>query len=121
MAVRPGHPMVLAELPDGRHLVGLPGNPLAAVAGAVTLALPLLHRLGGRAAGAPRTLPAATDLPGHPHDTRLVPVRRTEHGVLPLAFDGPAMLRGLVLADALAVVAPGGVRAGAVVELLPVP
>ncbi|WP_371484513.1 molybdopterin molybdotransferase MoeA [Kitasatospora sp. NBC_00315] len=121
VAVRPGHPMVLAELPDGRHLVGLPGNPLAAVAGAVTLALPLLHRLGGRAAGAPRTLPAATDLPGHPHDTRLVPVRRTEHGVLPLAFDGPAMLRGLVLADALAVVAPGGVRAGAVVELLPVP
>ncbi|NEB95795.1 molybdopterin-binding protein, partial [Streptomyces bauhiniae] len=35
VSVRPGHPMLLARLPataDGRarHLVGLPGNPLAA-------------------------------------------------------------------------------------------
>ncbi|MFB7510378.1 molybdopterin molybdotransferase MoeA, partial [Streptomyces broussonetiae] len=41
VAVRPGHPMPLAELPataDGRarRLVGLPGNPLAAVSGLVT-------------------------------------------------------------------------------------
>jgi len=59
--VRPGHPMLLAELPPvpapapgsptgtGRHLVGLPGNPLAAAAGAVTLLEPLLHALAGRA------------------------------------------------------------------------
>ena len=121
VAVRPGHPMLLAELPDGRHLVGLPGNPLAAVAGTVTLALPLLHRLGGRADGAPCTVPAAADLPGHPYDTRLLPVRRTARGAVPLAYDGPAMLRGLALAEAVAVVPPGGVRAGAGVELLPVP
>ena len=121
VAIRPGHPMLLAELPDGRHLVGLPGNPLAAVAGAVTLALPLLHALGGRAPAARTVTPAAADLPGHPHDTRLLPVRRTERGAVPLAFDGPAMLRGLALAEALAVVPPGGVRAGTGVELLPVP
>jgi molybdopterin molybdotransferase len=113
--------MLLAELPDGRHLVGLPGNPLAAVAGAVTLALPLLHHLAGRAAAGPSVVPAAADLPGHRHDTRLLPVRRTERGAVPLAFDGPAMLRGLALAEALAVVPPGGVRAGTGVELLPVP
>ncbi|WP_267488030.1 molybdopterin-binding protein, partial [Streptomyces sp. DH12] len=44
-AVRPGHPMLLARLPapgqsrgtpDGPYLVGLPGNPLAAVSGLLT-------------------------------------------------------------------------------------
>ncbi|MEU1423609.1 molybdopterin molybdotransferase MoeA [Kitasatospora sp. NPDC005751] len=121
VAVRPGHPMLLAELPGGRHLVGLPGNPLAAVAGAVTLALPLLHARGGRSAGEPALALAAVDLAGHPADTRLLPVRRTAHGVVPLAFDGPAMLRGLARAEALAVVPPGGAAQGATVELLEVP
>ncbi|GAA0661659.1 molybdopterin-binding protein [Kitasatospora atroaurantiaca] len=121
VAVRPGHPMLLAELPGGRHLVGLPGNPLAAVAGAVTLALPLLHGLSGRPGPDLRTEPAAVDLPGHPTDTRLLPVVRTDQGVVPLAFDGPAMLRGLALAEALAVVPPGGVPAGGRTELLPAP
>lgn len=121
VAVRPGHPMLLAELPGGRHLVGLPGNPLAAVAGMVTLALPLLHARSGRTVGAPALAPAAAALPGHGTDTRLQPVRRTAGGVLPLAFDGPAMLRGLARAEALAVVPPGGAAAGEPVELLEVP
>lgn len=125
VAVRPGHPMLLAELPpttDGRsrRLVGLPGNPLAAVAGAVTLAVPLLRRLGGHPdpdPEPPRTA-AAEALPGHPRDTRLLPVRRTGHRVAPLPFDGPAMLRGLACADGLAVVPPGGVIAGTHVEVV---
>ncbi|MGW7581672.1 molybdopterin molybdotransferase MoeA [Kitasatospora sp. NPDC054768] len=121
VAVRPGHPMLLAELPGGRHLVGLPGNPLAAVAGTVTLALPLLHARSGRTVGAPVLAPAAAALPGHRTDTRLHPVRRTAEGVLPLPFDGPAMLRGLARAEALAVVPPGGAAAGEPVELLEVP
>ncbi|WP_354596303.1 molybdopterin molybdotransferase MoeA [Streptomyces sp. JL1001] len=126
VAVRPGHPMLLAELPPGadgraRHLVGLPGNPLAAVAGAVTLAVPLLRRLGGHADAGPLDAVCAAALPGHPRDTRLLPVRRTGRAVSPLPFDGPAMLRGLALADGLAVVPPGGAEAGAVVETLDVP
>lgn len=51
VAVRPGHPMLLARIgdgADGRHLVGLPGNPLAAVSGLLTLADPLLRALAGR-------------------------------------------------------------------------
>ncbi|WP_329625803.1 molybdopterin molybdotransferase MoeA [Streptomyces sp. NBC_01255] len=128
VAVRPGHPMLLAELPpspDGRsrHLVGLPGNPLAAVAGTVTLAVPLLRRLGGHTDPdpAPYRTTAAEALPGHAHDTRLLPVRRVARGVAPLPFGGPAMLRGLAVADGLAVVPPGGVPAGADVEVLDVP
>lgn len=91
------------------------------MAGAVTLALPLLYARGGRSAGEPVLAPAAVDLAGHPADTRLLPVRRTARGVVPLAFDGPAMLRGLARAEALAVVAPGGAAAGDTVELLEVP
>ncbi|MFD4318250.1 molybdopterin molybdotransferase MoeA [Streptomyces sp. NPDC058548] len=126
VAVRPGHPMLLAELPpraDGRprRLVGLPGNPLAAVAGTVTLAVPLLRRLGGRTDTEPARATCAAALPGHPRDTRLLPVRRIAGEAAPLPFDGPAMLRGLALADGLAVVPPGGVAAGGDVEVLPVP
>ncbi|WP_079177083.1 molybdopterin molybdotransferase MoeA [Streptomyces sp. MUSC 14] len=126
VAVRPGHPMLLAELPataDGRarRLVGLPGNPLAAVAGLVTLAEPLLRRLGGHREAGPVRLTATAALPGHPRDTRLLPVFTSGQEVTPLPFDGPAMLRGLALAGALAVVPPGGVRAGAAVEVLELP
>ena len=125
--VRPGHPMVLAVLPSAagqltrRHLIGLPGNPLAAVAGAVTLAEPLLRALSGCAPGEPYLVEAAVPLPGHHEDTRLLPVALPARGVLPLAFDGPAMLRGLALAEGLAVVPPGGLPAGARVEVLEVP
>lgn len=126
VAVRPGHPMLLAELPptpDGRtrRLVGLPGNPLAAVAGTVTLAAPLLRRLGGHADAEPCRMRAAAPLPGHPRDTRLLPVQCTDHEVASLPFDGPAMLRGLAFADGLAVVPPGGVPAGATAEVMRVP
>ncbi|MGW0976399.1 hypothetical protein [Streptomyces griseus] len=48
-------------------------------------------------------------------------MRRAGQAVVPLPFDGPAMLRGLALADGLAVVPPGGVVAGAVVEILDAP
>jgi molybdopterin molybdotransferase len=126
VAVRPGHPMLLAELPataDGRarHLVGLPGNPLAAVAGMVTLAVPLLRALGGHATPEPCRTTATAALPGHPRDTRLLPVHGTGGEATPLPFGGPAMLRGLALADGLAVVPPGGVPAGAAVEVVRLP
>ena len=48
IAMRPGHPAVLAELPDGRFVVGLPGNPLAAMMALITIGAPLLEALGGR-------------------------------------------------------------------------
>ncbi|MFE7645412.1 molybdopterin molybdotransferase MoeA [Streptomyces phaeoluteigriseus] len=119
--VRPGHPMLLARLTEDRYLVGLPGNPLAAVSGLLTLAEPLLRTLAGRPAPEPYTLPLREAAHGHPHDTRLVPVvLRGDHAV-PLHYNGPAMLRGIAAADALAVVPPGGARAGQEAELLDLP
>lgn len=46
---RPGGPQLLAVLPDGRRVVGLPGNPFAAIAGVLTLMVPLLGALDARA------------------------------------------------------------------------
>ncbi|MFI1798372.1 molybdopterin molybdotransferase MoeA [Streptomyces sp. NPDC020379] len=122
VAVRPGHPMLLARLAPGRHLVGLPGNPLAAVAGLLTLAEPLLRTLSGSPAPARTRAALAEAAQGHPTDTRLMPVLRLPGDrVRPLAFHGPAMLRGLAAADALAVVPPGGAAPGDAVSLLGLP
>ncbi|MFJ8198982.1 molybdopterin-binding protein [Streptomyces sp. NPDC096152] len=119
--VRPGHPMLLARTKEHQHLVGLPGNPLAAVSGLLTLAEPLLRTLAARPAPEPYTLPLSDAVHGHPYDTRLVPVvLRGDHAV-PLHYNGPAMLRGVAAADALAVVPPGGARAGQEAELLDLP
>lgn len=138
VAVRPGHPMLLAALPpaapsagplsagplsagtgQSRWLVGLPGNPLAAVAGLVTLVLPLLRGLGGHRAAEPLCLPAAAPFPGHEADVRLVPAALSRDGLRALPFDGPAMLRGVALAGFLAVIPPGGAAEGALIETIP--
>ncbi|MDX2597079.1 molybdopterin molybdotransferase MoeA [Streptomyces sp. WI03-4A] len=119
--VRPGHPMLLARTKEDQHLVGLPGNPLAAVSGLLTLAEPLLRTLAARPAPEPYTLALREAVHGHPYDTRLIPVvLRGDHAV-PLHYNGPAMLRGIAAADALAVVPPGGARQGEETELLDLP
>jgi molybdopterin molybdotransferase len=124
VAVRPGHPMLLARLSGGVPLVGLPGNPLAAVSGLLTLAAPLLRSLGGRPepSGTERHATLTDEVRGHPHDTRLIPVTCPEEGqARPLNYAGPAMLRGIASADALAVIPPGGAEPGGLVRLLALP
>lgn len=119
--VRPGHPMLLARTKDHQHLVGLPGNPLAAVSGLLTLAEPLLRTLAAHPAPERYTLPLREAVHGHPHDTRLIPVVLRGDHAMPLHYNGPAMLRGIAAADALAVVPPGGARQGEEAELLDLP
>ncbi len=117
VAVRPGHPQLLAVLPDGRPLAGLPGNPLAAATAVLTLVEPVIGCLHAAAPRLPRLVRLAEDVPAGGDATRLVPVR----GGRPVLFAGPAMLRGLAVADGVAVVPPGGAREGAEVELLALP
>lgn len=123
VAVKPGHPMLMAKLPEDRWLVGLPGNPLAACAGMVTLVEPLLHRLHGRGGDSPVTAELTGDQPARAGDThRLVPVLRTADERLALLPScGSAMLRGLASASGLAVIPPTGAAAGDLVEYLPLP
>ncbi|MER8042813.1 molybdopterin molybdotransferase MoeA [Streptomyces sp. NPDC094032] len=127
---RPGHPMLLARLesageapgaPAPRHLVGLPGNPLAAVSGLLTLAEPLLRALAGAPAPVPYRLPVGAEVPGHPYDTRLVPVVHRGGVAEPLHYNGPAMLRGIAAAHGMAVIPPGGARQGQPLEILDLP
>ncbi|MFE7130246.1 molybdopterin molybdotransferase MoeA [Streptomyces sp. NPDC057638] len=126
VAVRPGHPMLLARLPategrPARYLVGLPGNPLAAVAGLLTLVEPLLRGLGGMRAPLPCRVPAQEEVPGHLHDTRLLPCVFRDGWMTPVRYAGPAMLRGVAAADGLAVIPPGGVRTGEELRVLEFP
>ncbi|MGH3327529.1 MAG: molybdopterin-binding protein, partial [Streptomycetales bacterium] len=117
VAVRPGHPQLLARRTDGRLVVGLPGNPLAAVSGVLTLVMPVVQGLRGERPPVPATAPLTEEATGHPRDTRLVPVL----GGTPLHYAGPAMLRGLAAADGMAVIPPGGAGKGDLVEVLALP
>ena len=119
--VKPGHPQLLARLADGRLLVGLPGNPLAALSGLVTLAAPLLAALSGRPLP-----PLGSALLGSPLDAvaghRLVPVRLEGGWAWPTGHEGAAMLRGAALAQAFAVVEPAcSLAAGDPVALAALP
>lgn len=115
--VRPGHPMLLAELPDGRRLVGLPGNPLAALAGVVTLLAPLLAGLGAAVLPVLDRVPVEEDVPMLPgrrsRGYLLLPVSRTASGgVRSTGYAASAMLRGVALADGFLLVPPDGLSAG---------
>ncbi|GAA3201191.1 molybdopterin molybdotransferase MoeA [Actinocorallia longicatena] len=107
VACRPGHPQLLAELPDGRLLLGLPGNPYAALVAAHTLLAPLLAGLAGRGLPALPMLPLTGEVPVTPGRTRLLPVVWAGAAARVLGGHGAAFLNGAALADALAAVPPG--------------
>jgi molybdopterin molybdotransferase len=117
VACRPGHPQLLAGLPDGRFVLGLPGNPAAALVAALTLLGPLLGALSGR--NPPRLARAIVRDPPKPHhrDTLLRGVFADGDEVVLVGGDRPGSLLSPARADALAIIPPewGGPRA----ELLP--
>ena len=129
VAVRPGFPMLLAEMPGagtgGRSafVAGLPGNPQSAIVALVSLVIPLLHGLTGRPAPRPGRVTLAAPIPGRGDFTHLALVRHRRDGLAePLAHAGSAMLRGLARADGFAVIAPGtSGQAGDQVDFVPLP
>ena len=125
VSVTPGAQMLLARLPDGRFLIGLPGDPPAALAGLVTLASPLIRSLRGVAdAARPRSAVLLDDVEpaDYADDTALVPVRLevSAAGTMarPLPVTGAAGLVGWAQADAIAVAPPGSGFRGDVVDIL---
>ncbi|WP_394552384.1 molybdopterin molybdotransferase MoeA [Agromyces sp. MMS24-JH15] len=121
LRARPGHPTLLARMPGGTAVLGLPGNPLAAFTSLCALLGPFLAGVAGGPVPEPLPLPsstaAAAGVEPHAEDTLVVPVHRVDGGLEATAWRGAAMLRGLAGADGLLVVAPGG----ASVRLLPLP
>ncbi len=114
---RPGHPQALARVGD-TLVVGLPGNPLAALTAFLTVAVPALAGLRGEPLPALMAVPVPGGIARHPVHTRLVPVAVEPSGAVPVGHGGSAMLRGAAAADAFAVVDPG--RADAIAaRLLP--
>ncbi|MFM2438320.1 MAG: hypothetical protein RLZ55_1139, partial [Actinomycetota bacterium] len=120
VAVRPGHPMLLAlhpgadGLPGGAiPLVGLPGNPLGALAGLATLVLPLLAGLVGEQPSERRFLIAGQALPGRGAHT-LLPGRpaAADGSFVAAGWGSPHMLRGAAAATGFGVVLAHGVRQG---------
>ncbi|MFM8895719.1 MAG: molybdopterin molybdotransferase MoeA, partial [Actinomycetales bacterium] len=126
--VKPGHPMLLAEVPtsDGTStdhsipLVGLPGNPHSAVVGLVTLVVPLLHGMLARPAAMLPRVPSVEGLHASPGHTRLIAGRLVDGSFMLSPYPGSAMLRGLAQSDGFAVV-HRDVAPGAEVDWLPLP
>lgn len=127
IAMRPGHPAVLAELADGRFAVGLPGNPLAAMMALATLGEPLLAALGGRPLADLQHAVSGSDIGpdggcgSGKGRTRLIPCRFLSGLAFPVAHTGPGMMRGLAWAEGIMAVPPDGVDSGGVVPILPLP
>ena len=120
IAMRPGAPTLLAELPDGRLIACLPGNPLAAMVVALTICEPLIAGLAGRRMRPTRTVDGA-DLPGRPGSTILVPFSAEENGLGVSPWVGAGMMRGLADADGLLVVPGGGIFSGRPAESVDLP
>jgi molybdopterin molybdotransferase len=121
VAMRPGHPAVLAELPDGRFVLGLPGNPLAAMMALSTVGAPLLAALGHGAMPPIQEVPCGTVIEPDPGRTRLMPFRLLYGMASPAQHTGPGMMRGLASADGVMVVPPHGVQLGEAVPAFALP
>ena len=113
LASRPGGPTLLARIPNGPLVLGLAGNPLAAMLGLLSLGDVLIAGFTGRVVPPLVTVPVPTSVKRHPEATRLVPVRA---GLDEVEWTGAAMMRGLAAATGVLVVPPVGDA-----EVLPLP
>jgi len=120
IAMRPGGPTMLARLPDGRLFLGLPGNPLAAMMGLLTLSMPLLAAFQGRTSEVGFVASAAA-LEGRAGTSILAPFRLQQQQAVASPWLGSGMMRGLADAAGVLVIPAHGVRPGEVVETLTLP
>jgi len=125
VAVRPGHPMLLATLPgtgsDVVPVIGLPGNPHSAIVGLMTLVQPIIDAMLGRPAMALRSVPTVEALRSPAGHTRLIAGNLVDGKFVLSPFGGSAMLRGLAQSSGFAVAPAGDTPAGAVIDWLPLP
>jgi molybdopterin molybdotransferase len=123
VAVRPGHPMLVATLDRGRAwLVGLPGNPQSAIVTLMSLGAPVLAGLAGREPLPELAEVTSAEAVGAPaNEDRLVLGRLVDGQFVPGSHLGSGMLRGPAAATGFGVLPPGGVVAGGIVRWLPLP
>lgn len=138
LALRPGHPALLARMPDdGPFVLGLPGNPLAAMTALMLLGAPLLAAFGG--AGLPPTVEVSlTSEVDSYKSVRLLPgltatsaatltnnahpwARSSAPSAAALSYSGASMMRGFSQANVLLVIPAEGVPEGGTAVALPLP
>lgn len=121
---RPGHPMLLAQIPHhGKSvpILGLPGNPQSAIVGLMSLGAPLIQSLLGQNTCALDSVQTRDELTAPKNFTRLV-LGNLVNGRFEMGEHlGSAMLRGLAASTGFAVVNAGITPAGADVGWLPLP
>jgi molybdopterin molybdotransferase len=110
--MRPGAPSLLARLADGRFVVGLPGNPLAAILALVTIGAPLLAAMTGAPAPLTKRVTVGTAVEGRASTTLLVPYRLENGRAMPTERTGSAMMRGLADSIGVLLCPPEGVVTG---------
>lgn len=118
---RPGHPQILAALASDTAVVGLPGNPNAALVAALTLLVPLLSGITGRRdpAHTGRRVRLVGGVRTRITRTTLLPVRVSGDLAVPVPHNGPADLRAAGVSDGYAVLPP--LRSWGRVELVELP
>jgi molybdopterin molybdotransferase len=126
LAIKPGRPVALGHI-DGVPLIGLPGNPVAALVTFVVLARPLILKLAGAVAPAPRLFPvrAGFDYRKRPGRREYVRVRLQRDGkdlvAVKYARDGAGILSSITQSDGLAIVdeETSDLSPGTTVDFLP--
>lgn len=121
VAMRPGHPVILARRPDDRLILCLPGNPLAAMVAFLSFGQPLIEGMLGQSLRPLGSRQLAADVPNPGRQTRLVTFTETPAGATVTPHQGSGMLRGLADADGILIVPPGGAHAGDTLKTLPLP
>ncbi|TRZ84494.1 MAG: molybdopterin molybdenumtransferase MoeA [Streptomycetaceae bacterium] len=116
--VRPGHPMLLANL-DSVALLGLPGNPQSAIVGLMSLGQPVIDALLGRGLRELENVITIKEIKAREDFTRLVLGTISEGRFNEGEHLGSAMLRGLAHATGFAVAPSGVSAAGSRVQWLP--
>ena len=112
LAVKPGRPIALGQL-DGVPMIGLPGNPAAALVMFFVAVLPLLRRREGARWRAPLALPVTLDFSHRKKADRVeyirVQVRATLEGRLvarKFSREGAGILSSMAWADGLVALEP---------------
>ncbi len=102
VAVRPGHPQLLATI-NGKPLFGLPGNPQSAVVALLTLGQPFIDALFGRELAELPLISSDDQFEAVPGFTRLV-LGTNQNGRFRMGrYLGSAMLRSLAHAEGFAI------------------
>lgn len=120
VSVRPGGSQITATLPDGRVVLGLPGNPYAAT---VTLLAMLPAIVTALTVAAPRTTESGTVVnidEVRTDVTRILPATRLSDGRWHVESSvGTAHLAGLIGRDAVAIVRPDADNSSTELILIP--